>query len=94
MDSVLINIPDGNGQQVVDEATLKEALAALSAKKAQQARAKERREKMTEEEKLAQAQAAKRRRTAILLKVKYAETNGYEPTEAEIDAYIAGNGEA
>ena len=94
MEAVQINIPGGNGQQVVDEATLKEALAALSAKKAQQARAKERREKMTEAEKLVQAQAAKRRRTAILLKVKYAETNGYEPTEAEIDSFIAENTQA
>ncbi len=94
MNTLEINIPGGNGQQVVDEATLKEALAALSAKKASQARAKERREKMTEAEKLAQAQAAKRRRTAILLKVKYAEASGYEPTEAEIDAFIAGNSEA
>lgn len=86
---VIINLPEGIEDEEIDAAMLNEALEALQAKKVAQARARDRREKMTEEEKAEAARAAKMRRAKIALQVKYAEDNGYLPSKDEINAYLA-----
>jgi len=88
---VIINIPDGielEGE-TLDAETIQEALAALAKQKAQKSKARERRESMTEDEKVENAQAAKKRRAKVALQVKYAEDNGYLPSKEEIDAFLA-----
>lgn len=90
-EEVIVNIPDGmdlEGEELNEE-ILREALDALKAKKAAQAKSRERRENMTEDEKLEIAQAAKYRRAEIALKCQYAKDNGYQPTKEEIAAYLA-----
>ena len=92
-DEVIVEIPDGmelDGEKI-DEEILREALDALKAKKASQAKSRERRENLTDEEKLEIAQAAKVRRADIALKVQYAKDNGYQPTKEAIAAFLAGN---
>jgi len=87
----IIEIPDDMDLDIdsLDKDMLKEALEALKSKKASQARAREKRDNMTEEEKAKVALAAKVRRAKIVLQVKFAEKNGYLPSDDEANAYLA-----
>lgn len=90
-EEVIVEIPDGMDldNEKLDEDTLRQALAAFAREKARTAKARERRENMSEEEKLEIAQLAKQRRAKISLQVKYAEDNGYLPSKDEIAAFLA-----
>lgn len=90
-EEIIVEIPDGvkfRGE-TLDQDTLQEALNALEAKKTSQAKSRERRENLSEDEKLEIAQAAKVRRAEIALKCQYAKDNGYQPTKEEIAAFLA-----
>ena len=89
MAEMIIDLPESFEGQELDEALLREALTALAKKKAQTAKAKDRRAKMTPEEKEQLAVAAARRRAVVALKVQFAEKNGCKPTDAEVDAFLA-----
>lgn len=89
MAEVIVDLPDNLDGVDVDQSLLQEALAALSAKKRSQAKSRERRENMTEEEKIAAAERSKRRRAVIALQVNFAKKSGYEPSDDEVDAFLA-----
>jgi len=86
---VIVDLPDNIDSEEIDEALLREALDALAKKRAATQKAKDRRVNLTPEEKLENARLARRRRAEIQLKVNFAKKNGYQPSDDEIDAFVA-----
>ena len=78
-----INLPEG-----VDEEQVAKALDLLSKTKERQAKQKER-QSNDPAFKAKQAERNKRRQAINQLKIGYANSNGYDPSDSEVDDYLA-----